>query len=80
MRNLSISTTSLLNRESFEEVLSIAGVYNFCPTLLPLTMGKAKKEHALGESHHTDGGGAAGGGGRGEDVRRCHGMGQAKLE
>jgi len=45
--NLSISTMSLLNRESFEEVLSIAGVYKFCPPLLPLTMGKAKKEDAL---------------------------------
>ncbi len=45
---------------SFEEVLSIAGVYKFCPILLPLTVGKAKKDHALGESHHTDGGGQRG--------------------
>jgi hypothetical protein len=42
-----MSTTSLLNRESFEEVLSIVGVYKFCPPLLPLLMGKAKKEDAL---------------------------------
>ncbi len=42
---------SLLNREGFEEVLSIAGVHKFCPPLLPITMGKAKKEDLLRELH-----------------------------
>jgi hypothetical protein len=46
----------LFNRESFEEVLSIAGVHKSCPPLPPITADKAKKEDSLQELHCNDDG------------------------
>ena len=51
-----ISTPSLLNRESFEEVLSIAGVHIICSPLLPIMVGKTKQENLLQELHYKDDG------------------------
>jgi hypothetical protein len=39
-----MSTTLLLDKETFEEVLSILGVLKSCPLLLPVTVGKAKNK------------------------------------
>jgi hypothetical protein len=46
----------LFNRESFEEVLSIAGVHKSCPPLLPIMEDKTTKEDLLQELHCNDDG------------------------
>ncbi len=46
----------LFNREGSKKVLPIAGMLKFSPPLRCMTMGKAKKEEAMQESHHNDGG------------------------
>jgi hypothetical protein len=51
-----IASTSLFNREGSKKILSIAGMPKSSPSLLCKTMGKAKKEEAMGESHHNNGG------------------------
>jgi hypothetical protein len=47
---------SLFNREGSKKILSIAGMLKSSPSLLSKTMGKAKKEEAMQESHCNDGG------------------------
>jgi hypothetical protein len=54
LQNLTIATTSLLNREGFK--LPIAGMLESCPLLLWEMMDKAKKEEAMQESYHNNGG------------------------
>jgi hypothetical protein len=52
LRNLSVSTTSLLNQQNFPKVLSIPGVlYLWPPLLLPTTKGKREKEELMQEMH-----------------------------
>jgi hypothetical protein len=46
----------LIYRESFEEVLSIAGVHTSCPPLLPIMESKTKKEDSPQELHCKDDG------------------------
>jgi hypothetical protein len=51
-----MSLTALLDRKTLEEILPVAGVLVEAPLLSRITVGKAKKEGAIEETHRKGGG------------------------